>query len=169
MADSGTGDTGTDGEFFDTRDDDTASTETPEPPSHSTRDMGACVEQLTDGLVDLYVPQLHLLEYTLNELVSDQQGLITALERKLHSSTCETLREQLSQTLNRVPLYQQKLAGIERDMRGIDSKVGKLARRAERLREQREKREFDKLEQKRRETERERQLEAKRVAPQHKS
>ena len=168
MADSSVEETHTDGEFFDTKDDGTAS-ETPVPLSPPKRDMGGCVEQLTNGLVDLYVPQLHLLEYTLNELVSDQQGLITALERELRSTTCDTLREQLSQTLSKVPLYQQKMSALERDMRGIEGRCGKLGRRAERLREQREKKESDRLEQQRRELERERQLEAKRVTPQHKS
>ena len=158
MADGTPQDTNTEGEFFDTKED--------APPSPSIRDMGPCVEQLTDGLVDLYVPQLHLLEYTLNELVSDQQGLITALERELNSATLDTVRDQLNITLSKVPVYQQKIGGLEREMRGIESRCGKLGKRAERLREQRERKETDRLEQKRKELERERQLEAKTIAPQ---
>ena len=154
MADSKpqTEDTQTEGEFFDTK----------EQPSYINMN---CVEQLTDGLVDLYVPQLHLFEYTLNELVSDQQSLITALERELQPTSCDGLRDQLNQTLSKVPLYQQKVQNLEKEMKGIQSRCGKLAKRAERLSDQREKKELDRLEQKRKEMEREKLLEAKRVTP----
>ena len=150
-----TEDNQTEGEFFDTK----------EQPSEINSN---CVEQLTDGLVDLYVPQLHLFEYTLNELVSDQQSLITAMERELQSESCDALRDQLNQTLSKVPLYQQKVQYLEKEMKGINSRCGKLMKRAERLSDQREKKELDRLEQKRKEMEREKQLEAKRVAPVHK-
>ncbi|KAI6646743.1 biogenesis of lysosome-related organelles complex 1 subunit 6 [Oopsacas minuta] len=140
----------TEGEFFDSK------------GQITDIDMN-CVEQLTDGLVDLYVPQVHLFEYTLNELVSDQQSLITAMERELQSTSSDGLRDQLNQTLNKVPLYQQKVNNLEREMRALQSKCSKLSKRAYRLAEQREKREMDRLEQKRREIEREKQLEAKRA------
>ena len=168
MAENSSDDKQADSEFFDTQENQTPP-QTQEPPSDACRqiNISSCVEQLTDGLVDLYVPQLHLFEYTLNELVSDQEGLISGLERELQSAGCEELRYQLQETLERVPQYQQKVAGLEREMRAIRGKCSKLGKRAERLSDQRERKELERLEHKRREMEREKQLEAKRVTPQH--
>ncbi|XP_068710987.1 biogenesis of lysosome-related organelles complex 1 subunit 6-like [Montipora foliosa] len=118
-------------------------------------------EMLTDGFMDYFMPSLENVQDRLSELTQNQGILIETIQQENDKYVdCHSARN-LAVMLSYVRTYHSKLTKVKQDMSSVEDRVGKLKKRAMKLKLQKEKDERSKAEAYERKLELERQLTAK--------
>ncbi|XP_067104985.1 biogenesis of lysosome-related organelles complex 1 subunit 6 isoform X1 [Osmerus mordax] len=119
------------------------------------------IENLTEGLLSHYLPDLQNSKQTLQELTQNQVILLETLDQEVTKfRECNALLD-LNSLFTEAKIYHGKLINIRKDMIMLHEKTTKLKKRALKLQQQRQKEALEKEQQREKELERERQLIAK--------
>ncbi|XP_004709467.1 biogenesis of lysosome-related organelles complex 1 subunit 6 isoform X2 [Echinops telfairi] len=119
------------------------------------------VEQLADGLLSHYLPDLQRSKQALQELTQNQVVLLDTLEQEISKfKECHSMLD-INALFTEAKHYHTKLVNIRKEMLMLHEKTSKLKKRALKLQQKRQKEELDKEQQREKEFEREKQLTAK--------
>ncbi|XP_027544401.1 biogenesis of lysosome-related organelles complex 1 subunit 6 [Neopelma chrysocephalum] len=119
------------------------------------------VEQLTEGLISHYLPDLQRSKSALQELTQNQVVLLETLEQEISKfKECNSILE-INALFSEAKHYHNKLVNIRNEMMMIHEKTSKLKKRALKLQQKRQKEELEREQQREKELEREKQLTAK--------
>ncbi|XP_067999846.1 biogenesis of lysosome-related organelles complex 1 subunit 6 isoform X2 [Melanerpes formicivorus] len=119
------------------------------------------VEQLTEGLVSYYLPDLQRSKSALQELTQNQVVLLETLEQEISKfRECNSILD-LDALFSEAKHYHNKLVNIRNEMMMLHEKTSKLKKRALKLQQKRQKEELEREQQREKELEREKQLTAK--------
>ncbi|XP_062328041.1 biogenesis of lysosome-related organelles complex 1 subunit 6 [Osmerus eperlanus] len=119
------------------------------------------IENLTEGLLSHYLPDLQNSKQTLQELTQNQVILLETLDQEVTKfRECNALLD-LNSLFTEAKIYHGKLINIRKEMIMLHEKTTKLKKRALKLQQQRQKEALEKEQQREKELERERQLIAK--------
>ncbi|XP_046898054.1 biogenesis of lysosome-related organelles complex 1 subunit 6 [Hypomesus transpacificus] len=119
------------------------------------------IENLTEGLLSHYLPDLQNSKQTLQELTQNQVILLETLDQEVTKfRECNGLLD-LNSLFTEAKIYHGKLINIRKEMIMLHEKTTKLKKRALKLQQQRQKEALEKEQQREKELERERQLIAK--------
>uniref|UniRef100_A0A8D0P0Q9 Biogenesis of lysosome-related organelles complex 1 subunit 6 n=1 Tax=Sus scrofa TaxID=9823 RepID=A0A8D0P0Q9_PIG len=129
------------------------------------------VEQLAEGLLSHYLPDLQRSKQALQELTQNQVVLLDTLEQEIskfkecHSmldiNALLTFRLLFHGKFTEAKHYHAKLVNIRKEMLMLHEKTSKLKKRALKLQQKRQKEELEREQQREKEFEREKQLTAK--------
>ncbi|XP_019389202.1 PREDICTED: biogenesis of lysosome-related organelles complex 1 subunit 6 [Crocodylus porosus] len=119
------------------------------------------VEQLTEGLISHYLPDLQQSKQALQELTQNQAVLLDTLEQEISKfKECNSILD-INTLFLEAKHYHNKLVNIRKEMLTLHEKTSKLKKRALKLQQKRQKEELEREQQREREFEREKQLTAK--------
>lgn len=121
----------------------------------------ATIEKLTNGVLEMFLPNLQKAKGSLNELLHNQEVLIETVQQENSKFTDSASMKQLIQTMHEAKLYHGKLVNLKKEMNTLMDKSTKLKHRAVKLQQQKQKDELTRAAQHERELERERMLTAK--------
>ncbi|XP_067411873.1 biogenesis of lysosome-related organelles complex 1 subunit 6 [Emydura macquarii macquarii] len=119
------------------------------------------VEQLTEGLISHYLPDLQRSKVALQELTQNQVVLLDTLEQEISKfKECNSILD-INALFSEAKHYHNKLVNIRKEMMMLHEKTSKLKKRALKLQQKRQKDELEREQQREKEFEREKQLTAK--------
>ncbi|XP_053128633.1 biogenesis of lysosome-related organelles complex 1 subunit 6 [Hemicordylus capensis] len=119
------------------------------------------VEQLTEGLISHYVPDLQRSKLALKELTQNQEVLLETLQQEISKfKECNSVLD-INALFSEAKYYHAKLLNIRKEMMMLHDKTSKLKKRALKLQQKRQKEELEREQQREKELEREKQLTAK--------
>lgn len=119
------------------------------------------VEQLTEGLISHYLPDLQRSKLALQELTQNQVVLLDTLEQEISKfRECNSILD-INALFSEAKHYHSKLVNIRKEMMMLHEKTSKLKKRALKLQQKRQKEELEREQQREKELEREKQLTAK--------
>ncbi|XP_009884475.1 PREDICTED: biogenesis of lysosome-related organelles complex 1 subunit 6 [Charadrius vociferus] len=119
------------------------------------------VEQLTEGLISHYLPDLQRSKSALQELTQNQVVLLETLEQEISKfKECNSILD-INALFSEAKHYHSKLVNIRNEMMVLHEKTSKLKKRALKLQQKRQKEELEREQQREKELEREKQLTAK--------
>ncbi|XP_042680128.1 biogenesis of lysosome-related organelles complex 1 subunit 6 [Centrocercus urophasianus] len=119
------------------------------------------VEQLTEGLISHYLPDLQRSKSALQELTQNQVVLLETLEQEITKfKECNFIID-INALFTEAKHYHSKLVNIRNDMMMLHEKTSKLKKRALKLQQKKQKEELEREQQREKELEREKQLTAK--------
>nr|XP_013812496.1 PREDICTED: biogenesis of lysosome-related organelles complex 1 subunit 6 [Apteryx mantelli mantelli] len=119
------------------------------------------VEQLTEGLISHYLPDLQRSKLALKELTQNQVVLLETLEQEISKfKECNSILD-INALFSEAKHYHNKLVNIRNEMMMLHEKTSKLKKRALKLQQKRQKEELEREQQREKELEREKQLTAK--------
>ncbi|XP_032926957.1 biogenesis of lysosome-related organelles complex 1 subunit 6 [Catharus ustulatus] len=119
------------------------------------------VEQLTEGLISHYLPDLQRSKSALQELTQNQVVLLETLEQEISKfKECNSIVD-INALFSEAKHYHNKLVNIRNEMMMLHEKTSKLKKRALKLQQKRQKEELEREQQREKELEREKQLTAK--------
>ncbi|XP_060611223.2 biogenesis of lysosome-related organelles complex 1 subunit 6 [Anolis sagrei] len=119
------------------------------------------VEQLTEGLINHYVPDLQRSKLALKELTQNQEVLLETLQQEISKfKECNSVLD-INVLFSEAKHYHNKLVNIRKEMMMLHEKTSKLKKRALKLQQKRQKEELEREQQREKELEREKQLTAK--------
>ncbi|KAM9637899.1 biogenesis of lysosome-related organelles complex 1 subunit 6 isoform 1-T1 [Morphnus guianensis] len=119
------------------------------------------VEQLTEGLISHYLPDLQRSKSALQELTQNQVVLLETLEQEISKfKECNSVLD-INALFSEAKHYHNKLVNIRNEMMMLHEKTSKLKKRALKLQQKRQKEELEREQQREKELEREKQLTAK--------
>uniref|UniRef100_A0A8C8SU97 Biogenesis of lysosome-related organelles complex 1 subunit 6 n=1 Tax=Pelusios castaneus TaxID=367368 RepID=A0A8C8SU97_9SAUR len=119
------------------------------------------VEQLTEGLISHYLPDLQRSKLALQELTQNQVVLLDTLEQEISKfKECNSILD-INALFSEAKHYHNKLVTIRKEMLMLHEKTSKLKKRALKLQQKRQKEELEREQQREKEFEREKQLIAK--------
>uniref|UniRef100_A0A8C3M0K4 Biogenesis of lysosome-related organelles complex 1 subunit 6 n=1 Tax=Chrysolophus pictus TaxID=9089 RepID=A0A8C3M0K4_CHRPC len=119
------------------------------------------VEQLAEGLLSHYLPDLQRSKSALQELTQNQVVLLETLEQEITKfKECNSILD-INALFSEAKHYHSKLVNIRNDMMMLHEKTSKLKKRALKLQQKRQKEELEREQQREKELEREKQLTAK--------
>lgn len=119
------------------------------------------VEQLTEGLISHYLPDLQRSKLALQELTQNQVVLLETLEQEISKfKECNSILD-INALFSEAKHYHNKLVNIRNEMMMLHEKTSKLKKRALKLQQKRQKEELEREQQREKELEREKQLTAK--------
>ncbi|XP_005376784.1 PREDICTED: biogenesis of lysosome-related organelles complex 1 subunit 6 isoform X2 [Chinchilla lanigera] len=122
---------------------------------------GRAVEQLAEGLLSHYLPDLQRSKQALQELTQNQVVLLDTLEQEISKfKECHSMLD-INALFAEAKHYHAKLVNIRKDMLLLHEKTAKLKKRALKLQQKRQKEELEREQQRERELEREQQLTAR--------
>lgn len=145
---------------------DLPSEQDPVPPAKSVIEENVfvdrqAVDQLTEGLLSHYVPDLQNSKRVLQELTQNQIILLDTLDQEVTKfRDCNALLD-LNSLFTEAKIYHNKLVNIRKEMIMLHEKTAKLKKRALRLQQQKQREALEKEQQREKALERERQLTAK--------
>ncbi|XP_069622159.1 biogenesis of lysosome-related organelles complex 1 subunit 6 [Ranitomeya imitator] len=144
----------------------TAAGESPEvvdeglPDDLSSLDSSA-VEQLSEGLISHYLPNLQNSKLALQELTQNQVVLLDTLEQEISKfRECNSILD-INTLFSEAKYYHNKLVNIRKEMILLHEKTSKLKKRALKLQQKKQEENLKQEQQRERELEREKQLTAK--------
>nr|XP_009938596.1 PREDICTED: biogenesis of lysosome-related organelles complex 1 subunit 6 [Opisthocomus hoazin] len=119
------------------------------------------MEQLTEGLISHYLPDLQRSKSALQELTQNQVVLLETLEQEISKfKECNSILD-INALFSEAKHYHNKLVNIRNEMMMLHEKTSKLKKRALKLQQKRQKEELEREQQREKELEREKQLTAK--------
>ncbi|XP_035888903.1 biogenesis of lysosome-related organelles complex 1 subunit 6 isoform X2 [Phyllostomus discolor] len=119
------------------------------------------VEQLAEGLLSHYLPDLQRSKQALQELTQNQVVLLDTLEQEISKfKECHSMLD-INALFTEAKHYHTKLVNIRKEMLMLHEKTSKLKERALKLQQKRQKEELEREQQREKEFEREKQLTAK--------
>ncbi|XP_054859082.1 biogenesis of lysosome-related organelles complex 1 subunit 6 [Eublepharis macularius] len=119
------------------------------------------VEQLTEGLISHYLPDLQRSKLALKELTQNQEVLLETLQQEISKfKECSSVLD-INVLFSEAKFYHNKLVNVRKEMMMLHDKTSKLKKRALRLQQKRQKEELEREQQREKELEREKQLTAK--------
>lgn len=119
------------------------------------------VEKLSIGLLEICLPSLQKSKSSLDDLLQNQQFLTESVQQENSKfADCRDI-EELSKTMNQARKYHTKLINLKKEMNFLSDKGVKLKRRALKIQQQKQKEDLQRVQQRMREQEREKMLEAK--------
>ncbi|XP_025021753.1 biogenesis of lysosome-related organelles complex 1 subunit 6 [Python bivittatus] len=119
------------------------------------------VEQLTEGLISHYLPDLQRSKLALKELTQNQEVLLETVQQEISKfKECNSILD-INMLFSEAKYYHNKLVNIRKEMLLLHEKTSKLKRRALKLQQKRQKEELEREQQREKELEREKQLTAK--------
>uniref|UniRef100_A0A8C5SLI2 Biogenesis of lysosome-related organelles complex 1 subunit 6 n=1 Tax=Laticauda laticaudata TaxID=8630 RepID=A0A8C5SLI2_LATLA len=119
------------------------------------------VEQLTEGLISHYLPDLQQSKLALKELTQNQEVLLETVQQEISKfKECSSILD-INMLFSEAKYYHNKLVNIRKEMLMLHEKTSKLKRRALKLQQKRQKEELEREQQREKELEREKQLTAK--------
>uniref|UniRef100_A0A667HMC7 Biosis of lysosomal organelles complex 1 subunit 6 n=1 Tax=Lynx canadensis TaxID=61383 RepID=A0A667HMC7_LYNCA len=119
------------------------------------------VEQLAEGLLSHYLPDLQRSKQALQELTQNQVVLLDTLEQEISKfKECHSMLD-INALFTEAKHYHAKLVNIRKEMLMLHEKTSKLKKRALKLQQKRQKEELEREQQREKEFEREKQLTAK--------
>uniref|UniRef100_G1P4W9 Biogenesis of lysosome-related organelles complex 1 subunit 6 n=1 Tax=Myotis lucifugus TaxID=59463 RepID=G1P4W9_MYOLU len=121
------------------------------------------VEQLAEGLLSHYLPDLQRSKQALQELTQNQVVLLDTLEQEISKfKECHSMLDiNALVKFTEAKHYHAKLVNIRKEMLMLHEKTSKLKKRALKLQQKRQKEELEREQQREKEFEREKQLTAK--------
>lgn len=140
-------------------------------PSNDTVDEGLpedqfpldlkAVEQLSEGLIAHYLPNLQNSKLALQELTQNQVVLLDTLDQEISKfKECNSVLD-INALFTEAKYYHNKLLNIRKEMMLLHEKTSKLKRRALKLQQKKQEENLKQEQQRERELEREKQLTAK--------
>uniref|UniRef100_H0XS26 Biogenesis of lysosome-related organelles complex 1 subunit 6 n=1 Tax=Otolemur garnettii TaxID=30611 RepID=H0XS26_OTOGA len=121
------------------------------------------MEQLAEGLLSHYLPDLQRLKQALQELTQNQVVLLDTLEQEIHIGTkfkeCHSMLD-INAFFTEAEYYHAKLLNIRKEMLMLHE-TSKLKKRALQLQQKRQKEELEREQQREKEFEQEKQLTAR--------
>ncbi|XP_073424582.1 biogenesis of lysosome-related organelles complex 1 subunit 6 isoform X1 [Dendrobates tinctorius] len=145
---------------------DVAAGESPEvideglPDDLSSLDSSA-VDQLSEGLISHYLPNLQNSKLALQELTQNQVVLLDTLEQEMSKfRECNSILD-INTLFSEAKHYHNKLVNIRKEMILLHEKTSKLKKRALKLQQKKQEENLKQEQQRERELEREKQLTAK--------
>ncbi|XP_011783934.1 PREDICTED: biogenesis of lysosome-related organelles complex 1 subunit 6 [Colobus angolensis palliatus] len=119
------------------------------------------VEQLAEGLLSHYLPDLQRSKQALQELTQNQVVLLDTLEQEISKfKECHSMLD-INALFAEAKHYHAKLVNIRKEMLMLHEKTSKLKKRALKLQQKRQKEELEREQQREKEFEREKQLTAR--------
>ncbi|KAL8197257.1 UNVERIFIED_CONTAM: biogenesis of lysosome- organelles complex 1 subunit 6 [Gekko kuhli] len=119
------------------------------------------VEQLAEGLISHYLPDLQRSKLALKELTQNQEVLLETLQQEISKfKECNSVLD-INMLFSEAKYYHNKLVNVRKEMMMLHDKTSKLKKRALRLQQKRQKEELEREQQREKELEREKQLTAK--------
>ncbi|XP_062998428.1 biogenesis of lysosome-related organelles complex 1 subunit 6 isoform X1 [Elgaria multicarinata webbii] len=119
------------------------------------------VEQLTEGLISHYLPDLQRSKLALKELTQNQEVLLETLQQEISKfKECNSILD-INMLFSEAKFYHNKLVNIRKEMMMLHEKTSKLKKRALKLQQKRQKEELEREQQREKELEREKQLTAR--------
>lgn len=119
------------------------------------------VEKLSIGLLEICLPSLQKSKSSLDDLLQNQQFLTESVQQENSKfADCMDI-EELSKIMNQARKYHMKLINLKKEMNSLSDKGVKLKRRALKIQQQKQKEDLQRVQQRMREQEREKMLEAK--------
>ncbi|XP_034516918.1 biogenesis of lysosome-related organelles complex 1 subunit 6 isoform X1 [Ailuropoda melanoleuca] len=119
------------------------------------------VEQLAEGLLSHYLPDLQRSKQALQELTQNQVVLLDTLEQEISKfKECHSMLD-INALFTEAKHYHAKLVNIRKEMLMLHEKTSKLKKRALKLQQKRQKEELEREQQREKEFEREKQLTAR--------
>ncbi|XP_051833226.1 biogenesis of lysosome-related organelles complex 1 subunit 6 [Antechinus flavipes] len=119
------------------------------------------LEQLAQGLLSHYLPDLERSKQALQELTQNQVVLLDTLEQEISKfKECHSILD-INALFTEAKYYHSKLVNIRKEMLMLHEKTSKLKKRALKLQQKRQKEELEREQQREKEFEREKQLTAK--------
>ncbi|KAM5172173.1 biogenesis of lysosome-related organelles complex 1 subunit 6 isoform 1-T1 [Mantella aurantiaca] len=140
-------------------------------PSNDTADEGLpedqfpldlkAVEQLSEGLIAHYLPNLQNSKLALQELTQNQVVLLDTLDQEISKfKECNSVLD-INALFSEAKYYHNKLVTIRKEMMLLHEKSSKLKKRALKLQQKKQEENLKQEQQRERELEREKQLTAK--------
>ncbi|XP_075714163.1 biogenesis of lysosome-related organelles complex 1 subunit 6 isoform X2 [Rhinoderma darwinii] len=121
----------------------------------------SAVEQLSDGLVSHYLPNLQNSKLALQELTQNQVVLLDTLEQEISKfRECNSILD-INTLFSEAKYYHNKLVNIRKEMILLHEKSSKIKKRALKLQQKKQEENLKQEQQREREFEREKQLTAK--------
>ncbi|KAG9489304.1 biogenesis of lysosome-related organelles complex 1 subunit 6 isoform X1 [Eleutherodactylus coqui] len=118
------------------------------------------VEQLSEGLISHYLPNLQNSKVALQELTQNQVVLLDTLEQEISKfRECNSILD-INVLFSEAKYYHNKLVNIRKDMILLHEKSSKLKKRALKLQQKKQEENLKQEQQRERELEREKQLTA---------
>lgn len=119
------------------------------------------VEQLTEGLISHYLPDLQRSKLALKELTQNQEVLLETLQQEISKfKECNSIID-INELFSEAKHYHNKLLNIRKEMMMLHDKTSKLKKRALKLQQKKQKEDLEREQQREKELEREKQLTAK--------
>ncbi|KAM4035756.1 biogenesis of lysosome-related organelles complex 1 subunit 6 [Anomaloglossus baeobatrachus] len=130
------------------------------PDDLSSLDSSA-VEQLSEGLISHYLPNLQNSKFALQELTQNQVVLLDTLDQEISKfRECNSILD-INALFSEAKYYHNKLVNIRKEMILLHEKTSKLKKRALKLQQKKQEENLKQEQQRERELEREKQLTAK--------
>ncbi|XP_073424584.1 biogenesis of lysosome-related organelles complex 1 subunit 6 isoform X3 [Dendrobates tinctorius] len=130
------------------------------PDDLSSLDSSA-VDQLSEGLISHYLPNLQNSKLALQELTQNQVVLLDTLEQEMSKfRECNSILD-INTLFSEAKHYHNKLVNIRKEMILLHEKTSKLKKRALKLQQKKQEENLKQEQQRERELEREKQLTAK--------
>lgn len=121
----------------------------------------SAVEQLSEGLISHYLPNLQNSKLALQELTQNQVVLLDTLEQEISKfRECNSILD-INALFSEAKYYHTKLVNIRKEMILLHEKTSKLKKRALKLQQKKQEENLKQEQQRERELEREKQLTAK--------
>ncbi|KAM4675408.1 biogenesis of lysosome-related organelles complex 1 subunit 6 [Discoglossus pictus] len=121
------------------------------------------VEQLSEGLISHYLPNLQNSKLALQELTQNQVVLLDTLDQEISKfKECNSILD-INALFSEAKHYHSKLVNIRKEMMMLHEKTSKLKKRALKLQQKKQEDNLKEEQQREREMEREKQLTAKPV------
>ncbi|XP_063782081.1 biogenesis of lysosome-related organelles complex 1 subunit 6 [Pseudophryne corroboree] len=121
----------------------------------------AAVEQLSEGLISHYLPNLQTSKLALQELTQNQVVLLDTLDQEISKfKECNSVLD-INTLFSEAKYYHNKLVNIRKEMMLLHEKTSKLKKRALKLQQKKQEDNLKQEQQRERELEREKQLTAK--------
>lgn len=122
------------------------------------------IQQLSDGIVQLYKPEISGIHEKVSELLRNQNVLRDSTQNELTQlEECSMLNDILEK-FDKVKLYSKKLVTMKRDMNNLTERAERTRIRAQKLQLQKEKEELETAKEKERQRKYEKELTAKPAA-----
>lgn len=119
------------------------------------------VEQLSEGLLAHYLPNLQNSKLALQELTQNQVVLLDTLDQEISKfKECNSILD-INALFSEAKYYHNKLVNIRKEMLLLHEKTSKLKKRALKLQQKKQEENLKQEQQRERELEREKQLTAK--------
>ncbi|XP_075064057.1 biogenesis of lysosome-related organelles complex 1 subunit 6 isoform X2 [Mixophyes fleayi] len=119
------------------------------------------VEQLSEGLISHYLPNLQNSKLALQELTQNQVVLLDTLGQEISKfKECNSVLD-INALFSEAKYYHNKLVNIRKEMMLLHEKTSKLKKRALKLQQKKQEDNLKQEQQRERELEREKQLTAK--------
>ncbi|XP_019524213.1 PREDICTED: biogenesis of lysosome-related organelles complex 1 subunit 6 [Hipposideros armiger] len=122
------------------------------------------VEQLAEGLLSHYLPDLQRSKQALQELTSKRKPISCSIRRRpvvINTVFYSVVPDFFEKEFTEAKHYHAKLVNIRKEMLMLHEKTSKLKKRALKLQQKRQKEELEREQQREKEFEREKQLTAK--------